>query len=210
MSARRPVAIVLIVAGALVLADVAATVAWQEPVGALTARRDQRQARAELAALVDVARREGRARGVSSRLEAAAARSRRRATPGHPAGEIVIPRIGLRAVLVDGSDPASLRRGPGIYDGSPFPGEGGTVAIAGHRTTHGAPFRRVDRLTRGDRILVRMPYGTLRYVVRARRVVDPADVSIVRRVRSGERLVLSACHPLFSARQRIVVLAARV
>ncbi len=120
--------------------------------------------------------------------------------------ELRIPRIGLRAVVVRGTAAADLREGPGLLDGTPLPGEHGTTAIAGHRTTYGAPFRHLDALRPGDAIRVRLPYGTFRYAVEGTRIVDPGDLSVLRDVRH-DRLVLSACHPLFSAARRIVVLA---
>jgi sortase A len=80
------------------------------------------------------------------------------------------------------------------------------VAVAGHRTTFAAPFRRIDRLREGDGIEVEMPYGTFHYRVTSHRVVDDGDWSIVRGV-GYEQLVLSACHPLYSAEQRWVVFA---
>ena len=76
-----------------------------------------------------------------------------------------MPSIGVSSVVVAGTDTASLRLGPGHYPGTPLPGARGTVAIAGHRTTYGAPFRKLDKLARGDRIEVRMPYGTFVYAV---------------------------------------------
>jgi sortase A len=80
------------------------------------------------------------------------------------------------------------------------------VAIAGHRTTYGAPFRNVDRLERGDRIELRMPYGRLTYAVERTRIVRPTELSVIDRV-AFDRLVLSACHPLYSAAKRIIVFA---
>ncbi len=96
--------------------------------------------------------------------------------------------------------------GPGHYPGTPLPGTHGTVAIAGHRTTYGAPFRRLDQLGRGDRIELRMPYGTFVYSVERRRIVAPTAVWVTRST-SYDRLILSACHPLYSAAKRIVVFA---
>jgi sortase A len=87
-----------------------------------------------------------------------------------------------------------------------LPGSGATVAIAGHRTTYGAPFRHIDRLRRGDAIRLTLPYGTFRYRVVGHEIVDKADWSIIAR-RRYETLVLSACHPLYSAEQRWVVYA---
>ena len=109
-------------------------------------------------------------------------------------------------MVVRGTAPDDLREGPGLLDGTPLPGQGGTTAVAGHRTTYGAPFRRLDALRRGDAMTMRLPYGTFHYAVEGRRIVAPSDLSVLRRV-GHDRLVLSACHPLFSAARRIVVVA---
>jgi len=87
-----------------------------------------------------------------------------------------------------------------------MPGSGGVVAIAGHRTTYGHPFRHIDDLRPGDRITLELPYGTYEYVAYARRIVDDHNWSILR-PRTFEKLVLTACHPLYSAEQRYVVFA---
>jgi sortase A len=207
---RRALGTVLLIAGLLVLADVAVTMAWQEPVSALRGARAQHRLAGELRRLELAAPVRGAAsvaRGAApARLAAAArtfARSRR---DGDAVAELRIPRIGLRAVVVRGTAPDDLREGPGLLDGTPFPGEHGTTAIAGHRTTYGAPFRHLDALRRGDAIALRLPYGSFRYAVEATRIVEPGDLSVLRRVHH-DRLVLSACHPLFSAARRIVVLA---
>jgi sortase A len=207
---RRALGTALVVVGLLVLADVAVTMAWQEPVSALRAARAQHRLagelrRLELAAPVRTAPSAAR-RASPARLAVAArafARSRR---DGDAVAELRVPRIGLRAVVVRGTAPGDLREGPGLLDATPLPGEHGTTAIAGHRTTYGAPFRHLDALRPGDAIAVRLPYATFRYAVEATRIVDPGDRSVLRRVRH-DRLVLSACHPLFSAARRIVVLA---
>jgi sortase A len=204
---RRLLGTALVIAGALVLADVAVTMAWQEPVSALRAGRTQHRLAAELrrvhfAAPVGAASRAG----APARLAAAARRFARTRRDGDPVAELRIARIGLRAIVVRGTDQADLREGPGLLDATPLPGEHGTTAIAGHRTTYGAPFRHLDALRPGDTIALRLPYGSFRYAVEGTRVVDPGDLSVLRRVHH-DRLVLSACHPLFSAARRIVVLA---
>jgi sortase A len=125
---------------------------------------------------------------------------------GEPLGRILIPRIGLTAIFVEGTRADDLRKGPGHYEMTALPGGGKTVAIAGHRTTYGAYFRHIDDLRRGDVITLRMRYGEYRYVVFAYRIVDNRDWSIIR-ARRFETLVLSACHPLYSAAQRWVVFA---
>ncbi len=117
-----------------------------------------------------------------------------------------IPKLGVDVLVVEGTTPAALRAGAGHYPETPLPGERGTVAIAGHRTTYGAPFRRIDELERGDRIELRMPYGRFTYRVEDTRIVPPTATWVTRRV-GHDRLVLTACHPLYSAAQRIVVFA---
>src|SRR2546421_506010 len=109
---------------------------------------------------------------------------------------------GLLLVL----DAASLEKGPGHYPGTAFPGLGQTVAIAGHRTTYLAPFRHIDALGAGDRIVVNMPYGRFTYIVQYHKIVVPTALWVTDNV-GYDRLVLSACNPLYSAAQRIIVFA---
>jgi sortase A len=200
---RRALGTALIVAGLLVLADAAVTLAWQEPISALRADRAQHRLAAQLRGLELAAPRHAGDRARTAVAARAFARTRR---DGQAIAELRIARIGLRTVVVRGTDPADLREGPGLIAGSPLPGQGGTTAIAGHRTTYGAPFRSLDALRRGDAITLRLPYGTFRYAVEGWRIVQPGDLSVLRRV-GHDRLVLSACHPLFSAARRIVVFA---
>ncbi len=202
----------LIVAGTLLIADAVLTVVWQEPLtswwtshrqdvlrGELRSIERAQPSRADSAVLAKLRTDRARVAFLSEAL-------RRRTEHGQALGRIQIPAADADFVLVKGSDPGDLRRGPGFYDGSPLPGSPGTVAIAGHRTTYLSPFRHLDRLRTGDRITIDMPYARFLYRVQRRRIVSPQDVSVIRRVRY-DQLVLSACHPLFSARQRIVVSA---
>jgi len=205
---RRALAVVLMLAGAVALADAVLTVAWQEPVSALRARAQQPRLRAELRAL-ELATPAPTAAQRRAAVDASAAALRRRTRDGQAVARIEIPRIGLDAFVVRGTAPDDLKRAPGLLDAAALPGERGTAAIAGHRTTYGAPFRHIDRLRRGDRIAVTMPYGTVRYAVEGTRIVDPGDRSVLRAV-GHRRLVLTACHPLFSAARRIVVYAAEI
>ena len=143
-----------------------------------------------------------------------AARSRRfssRLKDGTPIGRIVIPKIHLTMVVVQGTSEGDLEKGPGHYDAasgenSSLPGAGGVVAIAGHRTTYLHPFRHIDALQAGDTVYLEMPYGTFRYEVYFHKVVVPTDWTILRR-RPFEKLVLTACHPLYSASHRWVTFA---
>jgi len=202
---RRAAAAVLLAAGALALADVALTLAWQEPVTALAAHREQSRLRAELRALdVTVPAPTGAQRRAAA---AASARAlRRRTRDGDALARLRIPRLGLDAVVVRGTRPDDLQHAPGLFDAARLPGERGTALIAGHRTTYGAPFHDVDKLDPGDRIQLSMPYGRFDYRVERTRIVPPTAVWVTNRV-GYDRLVLSACHPLYSAAQRIIVFA---
>ena len=208
----RPLSGVLVVVGALLLADALVTLVWQEPVSALYARLQQGRLDDRLATLegtepTALDRRVLSRLGTLDRKLAYAARALdRRTSDGDPLGRIRMRSIGVSSVVVAGTGASSLRLGPGHYPGTPLPGARGTVAIAGHRTTYGAPFRKLDRLGRGDRIELRMPYGTFVYRVERRRIVPPTATWVTRRARY-DRLILSACHPLYSAAKRIVVFA---
>ena len=126
---------------------------------------------------------------------------------GRPLGRIQIKRIGVSTIIVEGTDYwGSLSKGPGRYEQGSFPGLGRTTGIAGHRTTFAAPFRRIDSVRTGDSIVVQMPYGTFTYRVIRHKIVDNGDWSIMNKVGFDE-LVLSACHPLYSAEQRYVLFA---
>ncbi len=210
--ALRSLSTVLIISGVLMLADAGLTLVWQEPLSAVYASivqgglnddlRKLEAARAnalDLAALRKLATEKRRMAFLARRLRADL-------DPGDAAGTIKIERIKLDKVIVHGSDPESLRKAPGIYDDVPFPGMPGTTAIAGHRTTYGAPFRKVDKIRRGDDVVIEMPYGTFTYEVEKTQIVKPTALEVIRRV-SYDRLVLSACHPLYSAAKRIIVFA---
>jgi sortase A len=210
--ALRAISTLLIAAGTLVLADGVATLAWQEPITAIYARMQQERLGDELAALEHAAPAPVERRALARlpdprrRLGFAARALARRSKPGDPVGRLRVPAIGLSTVVVQGTDGDDLRAGPGHYLETALPGQRGTVAIAGHRTTYGAPFRHVDDLRRGDRIELAMPYGRFTYRVERTRIVSPAAVDVVDRV-AYDRLVLTACHPLYSAAERIVVFA---
>jgi LPXTG-site transpeptidase (sortase) family protein len=138
------------------------------------------------------------------RMSLLAARLDSSVAEGEALGRIQIGKIGIDFVFVQGIASASLRKGPGHYHGdTKLPGEGGVVGIAGHRTTYEAPFRDVDELKAGDRITLRMPYGRFTYEVTGHRIVPSGYGQAF--AGSGEQLVLSACHPLYSATERILV-----
>lgn len=208
----RGVSTILIAAGVLLLADVAITLAWQEPFSALYGRFQQSQLEGELEDLEESGLTPAERRAVvrftrdPERLAFLARSLRRRTDDGDAIGRIEMPDIGVDQVIVEGTGTADLRKGPGHYPRTAWPGMRGTVAVAGHRTTYGAPFNAIDELERGDRITVQMPYGRFVYRVERSRIVPPTAVEVVRRV-GYDRLVLSACHPKYSAAKRIVVFA---
>jgi len=210
--ALRALSSVLIVCGLLMLLDAGLTLAWQEPISGVYAwilqtRLDHDLRKLERAAPSPLERRALATLESDRRRMAFLARAlKAQASSGDAVGRIRIPSIDASYVVVDGTDAASLRKGPGIYDETPFPGAPGTVAIAGHRTTYAAPLRDIDQLRPNDAITVEMPYGRFTYTVEKTRIVQPSELSVIRRV-SYDRLVLSACHPLYSAAKRIVVFA---
>ena len=208
----RTLSTVLILSGVLLLADAGLTVAWQEPVSALYAQVTQDRLGGDLsdleaAPLPPLERRALERLPDQRRRSAFLARSlKRRLHEGDAAGRIRIPKIGVNYVVVDGTSGNSLRKGPGLFPENPWPGTKGTTAIAGHRTTYAAPFRTVDDLRRGDDVIVEMPYGKFTYAVERTRIVKPDALWVLNKV-SFDRLVLSACHPLYSAAERIIVFA---
>jgi sortase A len=142
---------------------------------------------------------------VRERVAYLARQERRAVKTGDAIGTIALPSIGTYTV-VQGTDDTTLQKGPGHYPQTAFPGLGQTVAIAGHRTTYLAPFRHLDSVNPGQRIVLTMRYARFTYTVQYRRIVTPTAWWITRNV-GYDRLVLSACNPLYSASQRIVVFA---
>jgi sortase A len=189
-AALRFLASVMMVSGALLITDAVLTLVWQEPVSAFLAAREQDGLKE---ALFDPPQRV----------------LRREPLEGDAIARIVIPAIGVSEYVVEGTDTGDLRKGPGHYPETPLPGEQGTSAIAGHRTTYGAPFRDIDDLRPGQRIRIDMPDGTFLYRVERVRIVDDQDLSVLEPV-GYRRLMLSACHPLYSAAERVIVFARQV
>ena len=211
----------MITAGLVILVDVGLTLAWKEPLSSIYGSIQQGRADEQLNELKDRFPAAGdleaaaRLGSIEERVKLLADRFVEEVETGRGIGRIDIDAIGLDAVVVEGTDTASLQKGPGHYtrsdnadtrrqgDGSAFPGQGETVGIAGHRTTYLAPFRRLDELERGDELVLEMPYATFTYEVSKTEIVDPSEFEVVRNV-GHERLVLTACHPLYSAAQRII------
>jgi sortase A len=128
------------------------------------------------------------------------------AAEGEATARIVIPAIGVDKIVVEGVSIADLKKGPGHYPETPLPGQEGNAAIAGHRTTYGAPFNRLDELEPGDEVTVTTVQGEFTYEVTETQIVSPSQVDVLDD-KGDNRLTLSACHPKYSARERIIVVS---
>ncbi|MFN5605727.1 MAG: class E sortase, partial [Actinomycetes bacterium] len=128
---------------------------------------------------------------------------------GDPVAIIELPTIGVKKFVVAGVQTADLKKGPGHYPDTPFPGELGNAAIAGHRTTYGEPFRQLDELELGDEIKVTDLFGReFVYRVTGTQIVGPSDSWVVATTDPTiATLTLTTCHPEFSAKQRLIVSA---
>ena len=120
-------------------------------------------------------------------------------------GILEIPDINVNQYVVSGTDELNLQFGPGHYLGTKLPGSGGNVGIAGHRTTYGAPFSRLDLVEIGDEIYLTYGSNKYYYIVDDIEVVDANTGDYVLFNRGDDRLTLTTCHPRYSARQRLVV-----
>jgi sortase A len=132
------------------------------------------------------------------------------APPAAPEGDataiIKIPRISIEKAVVEGVGVSNLKKGPGHYPGTPLPGQPGNAAIAGHRTTYGAPFFRLDEMKPGDPIFVTTTQGKFRYEVTGLQVVSPRATNVLDNT-PDNRLTLTTCEPRFSAARRLILTA---
>jgi len=202
---------VLIVVGVLLVLEVALTVLWKDPFTAIFAAQSQSALDGDLDAL----ERQNAAEADAARDQKALTRLQRRRSVTlnrdtavtKPIGRLRIDKIDLSEVVVQGTDEeTSLTKGPGHYTETPLPGQKGnwTVGIAGHRTTYGAPFRNINKLKKGDDIVFSVPYGRFTYEVAETKIVD-ASYQKAFVPKGDDQIVLTACHPLYSAAQRILV-----
>jgi sortase A len=202
---RRLVGTILLVGGVVLMAWALVVWAWQDPFTGLYTRWQQHHLSARydtmLAHYRPQAREAPTLAAATTQLHAEARAYRLHRRRGEPIGRIVIPRLGLDMVLVNGTDHDSLRKGPGRDLRTFMPGEGELVYIAGHRTTYLAPFSHIDSLRKDDRVTLRMPYATFTYAVTGHRIVAADDIDVLRS-HGREQLTLQACHPRFFATHR--------
>jgi sortase A len=200
----------LILAGVLTLAWVVVVWQWQDPFTALYTHFQQsrlshayeRRAEAFQPALPPPKHRDLAA--VERSVAAEARAYQRTLKEGDPVGRIKIGRIGLKMVVVQGTDHDTLKKGPGHYIASGLPGEGRLIYIAGHRTTYLAPFAYINGIKIGDYVTLEVPYGTFTYRVFRHYVVPASQISILQN-HGHEILRLQACHPRFFATHRYIV-----
>jgi sortase A len=218
MARTRRLGTIFLVVGLLAIAYGAAVLLWRDPLTDLYTRYEQHKLAGQLEEAwpdyrtgrlgADFTGDEAaRLAAVRAQVASAARDFQRRLRDGKPMGRLVIRRMGLNLIFVQGTNWAhDLSKGPGHYEQTSVPGLGKVTAIAGHRTTFGAPFRKIDHLRQGEPIVVKLPYGTFTYRVLRHRVVKSNDWGIIR-PHGFDELVLSACHPLYSASHRWVVFA---
>jgi sortase A len=213
MSTRRSLRIagtVLLVAGALVLIWVVVVWRWQDPFTALYTHWQQHKLSRSYQKRFDAYRpaRNSDA-SIDSTMRTVAREGRRyrlESKRGEAIGRIRVPRIGVNMILVNGTDDATLRKGPGRDLRTYMPGEGQLIYIAGHRTTYLAPFAHIEKMRVGDSITLEVPYGTFRYRVFQKRIVAADDLAVLHS-HGREVVVLQACHPRFFASHRYLVYA---
>ena len=124
-----------------------------------------------------------------------------------PIGLLTIPRIGMTgAAIVEGTNENQLQQGPGHYQGTSLPGQAGNAAVAGHRTTYGAPFYDLNELQVGDPVYVETAQGYFTYNVVSAHVVLPSNTTVLEDSEQPE-LTLTTCNPRYSAATRLVVVA---
>ncbi len=207
--ALRIAGTVLAAAGALVLIWVVIVWRWQDPFTALYTHWKQHQLAASynrrFAAYTPSPRLRSEA-SLAAELRVIAHEARRyqlESKRGQAIGRIVVQRLGLNMVLVNGTDDSTLKKGPGRDLRTYMPGEGQLIYIAGHRTTYLAPFAHIDALRLGDLVTLEVPYGTFRYRIFHHRIVGSQDLGVLRS-HGREVVALQACHPRFFATNRYI------
>ena len=204
---------IMVAAGICMLAWAVTVWQWQDPFTAVLHNRDQRsltrsferELQRHAAPRVPVSTAPSVA-DVRKALERSAVQWRKRLKQGEAVGRLRLPTLDVSEIVVNGTDTASLKRGPGRYLGTAMPGEGELVYIAGHRTTYGAPFADITELSKGDRVFIELPYATFEYAITGHRIVEDTALWVLKS-RGYELLALQACHPRFFATHRYIAYA---
>jgi sortase A len=200
----------LAVAGALVLVWVVVVWRWQDPFTALYTHWQQHKLASSYEKRFAAYRPSRAVRSQASRaatMRAIAAEARRYRLESHRGqaiGRLLVPRLGLNMVLVNGTDDSTLKKGPGRDLRTYMPGEGQLVYIAGHRTTYLAPFAHIDAIRNGDFVTIEVPYGNFLYRVFRHVIVPSSDLAALHS-HGRDVVALQACHPRFFASHRYIV-----
>ena len=205
----RALGTLLVVAGSLLLVWAVVVWQWQDPFTALYTKWKQHQLTTQY---------DKRTKSFESTISGTTLAAERRSIAreakryrlaskrGEAIARLRVPRMGVNMIVVNGTDHASLKKGPGRDPRTFMPGENRLVYIAGHRTTYGAPFSDIDSLRKGDRLTLEVPYGTFVYSVTRHRIVKSTDLSVLRSPKY-EVVELQACHPRFFASHRYIAYA---
>jgi sortase A len=125
---------------------------------------------------------------------------------GEPVGRLIVPRLHLKSIVVNGTGHDDLTKGPGRELHTFLPGENELVYVAGHRTTYLAPFAKINELKPGDPVTFELPYATFTYEITGHRIVTANDLAVLHS-HHHELLALQACHPRFFATHRYIAYA---
>jgi sortase A len=212
--AARITGTLMIVAGVCSIGWVLLVWQWQDPFTAIYTKYQQHKLAssfahrfAEYTPPAQPKKRNGLpARTARARVAADAAAYRLALHEGEPVGRLIVPRLGLKSIVVNGTAHDDLIKGPGRELHTFMPGEGELVYIAGHRTTYLAPFAHIDSLKAGDPITFVLPYATFHYEVTGHQIVTADDFAVLRS-HHKELLALQACHPRFFASHRYIAYA---
>ena len=120
-------------------------------------------------------------------------------------GRLTILSANINHYVVFGATNKKLEYGPGYILGTSLPGTGGNFAVAGHRTTYGAPFGNLDRVQVGETIIFQTNTNQYKYKIIEVKIVSPEDNYVLENY-GDDRITLTTCHPKFSAKQRLIVI----
>ncbi len=120
-------------------------------------------------------------------------------------GRLIVLSANINHYVVFGATNKKLEYGPGYILGTSLPGTGGNFAIAGHRTTYGAPFGNLDRVQVGETIIFQTNTNQYKYKIIEVKIVSPEDNYVLENY-GDDRITLTTCHPKFSAKQRLIVI----
>lgn len=216
-TAARITGTVMIVAGVLAVAWVVVVWQWQDPFTAVYTKYQQHKLASRFShtfATYQPPATPAPKPGVhtstkatdEAQIKAAATAYRKTLKQGEPVGRLIVPRLGLKTIVVNGTSHDDLTKGPGRELHTYMPGQGELIYVAGHRTTYLAPFAHIDSLKPGDTIEFQLPYATFHYVVTGHSIVAADDLDVLR-THHKEVLALQACHPRFFATHRYIAWA---